>query len=272
MMRDIDEFARVRPPAVAGLFYPADRCELQRQLDACCGTARPRALPGRVKALIAPHAGYPYSGATAGHAFRQLEPLRASIERVILLGPAHRVPLRGLAVPTVDAFSTPLGELRIDSAARTRILEAPEVIADDRPHAEEHCLEVELPFLQSILGRIRILPIVVGAIEPERLAAVLETVWGGPETLILVSSDLSHYHDYDTASVIDGRTAQAILARSSALTHEQACGATAINGLMVAARRHDLEVVELDRCNSGDTSGDRRRVVGYGAYALHRSH
>ena len=269
-MRHMGSFARARPPAVAGLFYPAEREALERTVAECLAAAAPiPALPGRVKALIAPHAGYVYSGPIAGSAFRSVESLRGTVERVILLGPTHRFAFAGIAVPTVDAFETPLGSVPVDDAARRELLALPEVIEDDRPHADEHCLEVELPFLQTLFGNVRVLPVVVGRIAPERLAVVLERLWGGPETLIVVSSDLSHYHDDATAKRIDRATGAAIAERTSALTHDQACGATVINGLMVAARQHGLEVLELDRRTSADTAGDPRRVVGYAAYALH---
>ena len=226
-------------------------------------------LPGRIKAVIAPHAGYVYSGPIAARAFRQIESLRGSVERIVLIGPAHRVALRGLSVPTVDAFATPLGAMPIDAVGRQALLETGIASADDVPHREEHCLEVELPFLQTIFGAIRVLPLLVGRIDPDGLATALECVWGGAETLIVVSSDLSHYHDYATAVRLDAVTARQLVARSTELIPEQACGAVALNGLMVAAGRCGLEVVELDRRNSGDTAGDRRRVVGYGAFALH---
>lgn len=272
MMRDADSFARARTEAVAGLFYPDRREELAASVTQCLASATTARLPGRIKAVIAPHAGYVYSGPIAASAFRPLESLRDSVERVMLFGPAHRVAFSGLAVPTVDAFRTPLDPLPIDDHARAMLLALPEVIADDRPHALEHCLEVELPFLQVILASVRILPVVVGHVAPERVAAAIEAVWGGPETLVVISSDLSHYHDYDSAVAIDRRTAAAIRDRRSDLSHDQACGATAINGLMLAAQRHGLAVTELDRRNSADTAGDRDRVVGYAAFALHESH
>ena len=190
------------------------------------------------------------------------------IRRVVLLGPAHRVPLRGMAFPSVTAFDTPLGVVPLDTRAIARALELPNTGVSDRAHALEHCLEVQLPFLQTVLKDFELVPFLVGHCAPEEVAAVLQALWGGEETLIVVSSDLSHFLPYAQAQAVDARTSQAIAARSSDLTGEDACGAFPINGLMVAARAMDLRVTTLDVRNSGDTAGDRDQVVGYGAYAL----
>lgn len=257
----------VRPAAVAGTFYPGERESLAATVRDLLDRARaPDGAPA--KALIVPHAGYPYSGAVAATAYGTLLQAPARISRVVLLGPAHRVFVEGLAFPSVDRFATPCGEIALDRDAIDSALTLPGTLVSDAAHAAEHCLEVHLPFLQAALGAFRIVPIVVGRCRPAVVARVLEHLWGGTETLIVVSSDLSHYHPYDTARALDARTTARILARETDLTGEEACGACAINGLMVAARDRGLSVRALDVRNSGDTAGDCRQVVGYGAYAV----
>ncbi len=256
-----------RPAAVAGSFYPDDRERLEAIVRDLLEHAAVHA--GAVpKALIVPHAGYVYSGAVAATAYRTLAGAAAGITRVVLLGPAHRVPVEGMAFPSVDRFATPFGEVPVDREAIDAALALPGTLVSDRAHAAEHCLEVHLPFLQALLGAFQLVPIVVGRCAPASVARVLELLWGGAETLIVVSSDLSHYHPYDAARKLDARTTARILARETSLSGEEACGAHAINGLMVAARDFGLTVRKLDVRNSGDTAGDRRQVVGYGAYAL----
>ncbi len=222
------------------------------------------------KALIAPHAGYVYSGPIAGSAYARLVAGRGAVSRVLLLGPAHRVPVDGLALPTVDAFDTPLGPVLVDDEARSTALVHPAVHLDDRAHAPEHSLEVHLPFLLRALGpEIRVLPIVVGQSLPAEVADVLDLLWGGPETVIVVSSDLSHYLNYEEAVARDRATAEAIAGKRSAeVGPYDACGAYPVAGLLDAAERHGLEVTAVDLRNSGDTAGDRSRVVGYGAFVL----
>lgn len=220
------------------------------------------------KALIAPHAGYVYSGPIAATAYHLLAEHCAGISRVVLLGPAHRVYLTGLAFPSVDAFETPLGEVMLDRAGIEQALTLPGTVVSDDAHALEHCLEVQLPFLQAVLTDFRLVPIVVGNCPAEMVARVLENFWDD-ETLFVVSSDLSHYHRYAEAQQLDAETSARIVSRDDSLHGEAACGAAAINGLMQLARTHALTVTQLDVRNSGDTAGDRRQVVGYGAYALH---
>lgn len=263
------DMSRVRPPAVAGLFYPEDPDELRRAvtgyIDAC-----QRSTPARrPKALIVPHAGYPYSGPVAGSAYRLLRDSHAHIRHVVLLGPSHRVPLRGLAVPSAESFATPLGEVPLDTINRQRLRELGLVGISDVPHAAEHSLEVQLPFLQVVLEEFDILPIALGLSPPDQVARALEGAWNGGDTLIVVSSDLSHYHTSEEARQLDAEATHAILERRSDLPDEQACGARAINGLMQVARRRGLVVELLDQRNSGDTAGDRSRVVGYGSYAVY---
>ncbi|MCC7075550.1 MAG: AmmeMemoRadiSam system protein B [Acidimicrobiia bacterium] len=260
----------IRPPAVSGTFYPADPAVLRRTVDrdVAAASSETRGVV-HPKAVIAPHAGYVYSGPVAGAAYARLAPLRGRVERVVLLGPAHRVRVRGLAVPSVDVLETPLGPVRVDSAARDAVLVLGCVQVDDAAHAPEHSLEVQLPFVQRVLGDVAVLPLVVGDARPAEVASVLDTVWGGAETLIIVSSDLSHYHDYETAVRRDRETAHAIVdGEVDAVGTGDACGAHPVRGLMLAAKRHDLDVEILDLRNSGDTAGRRDRVVGYGAFAF----
>jgi len=257
---------RTRPAAVAGMFYPADTATLEHTVSGLLA-----AVPtgsGDAKAIIAPHAGYQYSGLTAAHAYRLLEKRRDRISRVVLLGPAHRVYLRGMAVPSVDAFSTPLGDVPIDKDGVSRALDLGGVQVSDVAHADEHSLEVHLPFLQAVLDDFELVPIVVGACPAGEVAAVIEALWGGDETLIVVSSDLSHFHSYADAREIDAHTTARIEAGETSLHGEEACGCYALNGLLLVAKAHGLAVHTLDVRNSGDTAGDRHRVVGYGAYAL----
>jgi AmmeMemoRadiSam system protein B len=258
-----------RPPAVAGTFYPADPGVLRATIDDALAAAEAPDGPPP-KALIVPHAGYVYSGPVAASAYASLRPVVDVIERVVLLGPAHRVVVHGLAVPAVDRFATPLGSVDLDVEGRDRVVRHARVVVDDRPHADEHSIEVHLPFLQRVLRRPwTLLPILVGDAGPDEVAAVIDDIWGGPETLIIVSSDLSHYLDYDQARQRDERTAATIVARQPAeLRPTDACGARPVAGLLESARHHDLHVDLLDLRSSGDTAGPRDRVVGYGSFAL----
>jgi len=260
--------SRLRPPAVAGTFYPLDADELRRAVTGFVEGCPRSATVRQPKALIVPHAGYAYSGPVAGCAYRRLRDAGARIRHVVLLGPTHRVPLRGLAVPSLDGFETPLGTVPIDTAGRQRLRELGLAGIADAPHAAEHSLEVQLPFLQSVLDDFDLLPIAAGLAPPDLVARALDAVWGGDDTLIVVSSDLSHYHTSDEARQLDATTTRAILERRSDVSDEQACGASGINGLMQIARHRGLVVELLDQRNSGDTAGDRARVVGYGSYAL----
>lgn len=257
----------IRPPAVAGMFYPADAEELARDIRAFLA-AIPAARHAVPKALIVPHAGYVYSGPIAAHAYARLAPAHATIRRVVLLGPAHRVPFRGLALPAAEAFATPLGSVRIDAEAAAAALALPQVSANDAAHSLEHSLEVQVPFLQTVLDDFTLLPFAVGAASPAQVSEVLDLLWGGPETLIVISSDLSHFHGYAAAQGIDRGTVGDILAFEPSIDHEQACGATPINGLLLCAKRRGMQIELLDLRNSGDTAGDRSRVVGYASFAL----
>lgn len=254
----------MRPPAVAGMFYPDSPATLAREISTLLDAVQPGNL--HPKALIVPHAGYIYSGPVAASAYALLKPYAAEIHRVVLLGPTHRVAVRGLALPGADAFDTPLGRVSIDRDAVQRIIRLPQIINSPEAHALEHSIEVHLPFLQTLLPGFKLIPLAVGMATSEEVAEVLEALWGGPETLILISSDLSHFHSYATAQKIDRQTVDAIL-HGRPVNHEQACGGTPVNGLTLAARRHGLTPHLLDLRNSGDTAGSHDRVVGYAAIA-----
>ncbi|MDD2915091.1 MAG: AmmeMemoRadiSam system protein B [Gallionella sp.] len=256
----------VRPPAVAGMFYPADARQLAHDVRQLLTAAIPYQLTP--KALIVPHAGYIYSGAIAATAYAALQTVAARIRRVVLLGPTHRVAVRGLALPGVDAFDTPLGRVMLDEAAARAIAHFSQVGINAETHALEHSLEVQLPFLQSVLSDFTLLPLAVGMASAEEVAEVLETLWGGDETLIVISSDLSHYLPYSTAQRVDNETVQSILKLLQPVAHERACGGTPISGLIVAAKKHHLTPHLLDLRNSGDTAGSRDQVVGYAAIAF----
>ena len=261
----------IRPPAVAGAFYPGRSQTLSHDVLAMLAAAKADAADTAAtppKALIVPHAGYIYSGATAAQAYAQLVNVRQKIRRVVLLGPVHRVPVRGLALPGADYFATPLGEIEIDQDAVAAIKSLPQVVVSPAAHAQEHSLEVQLPFLQLALDDFKLLPLAVGDATPAEVAQVLDVLWGGDETLIVISSDLSHFLPYATAQTVDSETVQDILQLEPTLNHQQACGATPVNGLLLAARRHQLQAHLLGLCNSGDTAGDKGRVVGYAALAF----
>ena len=261
----------IRQPAVAGAFYPGQAGPLTSTVASLLAAARAEGAQldsQPPKVLIVPHAGYIYSGAMAACGYARLGTGRQTIRRVVLLGPAHRVPVRGLALPGADAFATPLGTITVDQNAVRSLQALPQVVVSPSAHALEHALEVQLPFLQTVLDDFTLVPLVIGDAEPHEVAEVLETLWGGSETLIVVSSDLSHYLPYRAAQDIDGETVHRILTLQGTITHEQACGGTPINGLLIAARRRHLHPQLLGLCNSGDTAGDRQRVVGYAAIAF----
>ena len=257
-----------RPPAVAGVFYAADRDQLRTQvLNLLAGvTSAPKVTP---KALIAPHAGYVYSGHVAAAAFATLQDNGHAVTRVVLIGPAHYLPVHGIAAPKHDAFETPLGRVPVDLDALRKIDDLQFVTRTDAPHAPEHALEVELPFLQTVLPSFQVVPLVVGDVAPQDVALVLARLWGGPETFIVVSSDLSHYHSYETARRLDLATAAAIERGDwSVLGPKRACGCHAVAGMLAETKRLDLKAQRLELCNSGDTAGSRDRVVGCGAWAF----
>jgi AmmeMemoRadiSam system protein B len=265
---------KARHAAVAGMFYPRDPGELGdtvRALLAGAAAQQPSnetlAVP---KVLIAPHAGYAYSGPIAASAFARLETLAQPVRRVVLLGPSHHLAFRGIALAGAETFLTPLGAVAVDSAAEEAIRGFDWVFELEAAHSQEHSLEVELPFLQQALdGDFALVPLVVGDASAEEVAQVLDRLWGSEETLIVVSSDLSHFLDYETARRVDAETAELICSlASTSIEPARACGCRCINGLIVTAKRRSLEAELFDLRNSGDTSGDRRRVVGYGAWGL----
>jgi len=259
-----------RAPAVAGIFYPEDRTELESALAIYLAAvpAPPNSAP-TPKALIVPHAGFVYSGPVAASGYARIAGQRRAIRRVVLLGPSHRIPLQGLAASGADDFATPLGAVRLDREAIDQILDFPQVQIFDAAHRAEHSLEVQLPFLQYLLEDFSLVPLSVGDAEPEEVGEVIERLWGGSETLLVVSSDLSHYYDYETARRLDAATSRAIEALDAgALGPESACGRVPARGLLVAAKRHRLSVETVDLRNSGDTAGDKQRVVGYGSYVF----
>lgn len=263
----LERMKRTRKPAVAGSFYPSDPGALRSTVDGLLAAAKADAGPAP-RALVAPHAGYVYSGPVAASAYALLRPHRDLFRRVVLLGPAHRVALHGLALPGVDAFETPLGDVPLDGEAIAG-LRHPALTTDESAHRQEHCLEVHLPFLQRVLGDFRLVPLLVGAARPDEVAAVIDALWDGPSTLVVVSTDLCHYLPYAEAARRDRATCAAIEALDGAsLRGDDACGAAPLKGLLLAAKRLGLAVRTLDLRNSGDTAGGRAQVVGYGAWAL----
>jgi AmmeMemoRadiSam system protein B len=258
----------VHPAAVADLFYPGNADDLTSHIAAALRDATaqlPESLPVP-KAIIVPHAGYIYSGSTAGFAYAALK--QANIKRVVLLGPAHRIPFYGMALSGYDAFATPLGEVRLDAAAIQKALTFADVQINDAAHAQEHALEVQLPFLQTVLNDFLLLPLCIGSVQPDAVASVIESLWGDDKTLFVISSDLSHFHPYAEAKKLDLHSIETILQLRGDLSHEQACGATGINALLRVAQRKQLNARMLDYRNSGDTAGDKDRVVGYASIAF----
>ncbi len=259
---------RIKHPAVAGLFYPDNPEQLRLQVTAFLKDGQ----AGRIKnpkALIAPHASYIYSGATAGHAYAQLQSVADKIQHVIILAPSHHLPFPGIGYSSAAQFQTPLGCLKANFDAIALIKNLPQVNQIDEAFEKEHSLEVQLPFLQVALGDVQITPLLISNAHSSEVAEVLEKLWGGDETLIVISSDLSHYLDYNNAQKKDQEATQAIeQLEPSALAHDHACGQIPVKGLLIAARNHHLHVTTLDLRNSGDTAGSHDQVVGYGAYAF----
>ncbi|MBY0578186.1 MAG: AmmeMemoRadiSam system protein B [Burkholderiales bacterium] len=252
---------KTRPAACAGSFYPKNPEALAAAIDAMLAQTAGPDLP-RPRALIAPHAGYVYSGQVAAQAYSPLA--RCDFSRVILVGPAHRVYFRGIALPESTAFETPMGCVPVDFPAKLASL--PQILRSDEAHALEHALEVQLPFLQAVFERFSIVPLLVGAAAPDAVSEVIDLFLDEPETLVVVSSDLSHFHPYHEAQKLDEATVRAISNLDATLDHEAACGATPINALLLCAKKRGLKPTLLDMKNSGDTAGDRKRVVGYASF------
>ena len=260
---------RVQGPVVAGMFYPGDPAELAQQLDGMLARADGQA-EGPPQALIAPHAGYIYSGPVAANAYASLAPVAAEIRRVVVMAPSHRVGFQGVAVSSADVFRTPLGDIPVDRAAVDQLLAMPQVRELDQAFAAEHALEVQLPFLQRTLGDFLLVPLVAGEAAPAAVAEVLAALWEEQGTLVVISSDLSHFHDYATAQLRDRETTAAIEAlREGDVSDDGACGRVPVRGLLREARQRGLHVQTLDLRNSGDTAGARDRVVGHGAYVFY---
>ncbi len=256
-----------RPAAVSGMFYPDDPSELRAEVQALLAAVTDPGAPP--KAAILPHAGFVYSGPIAATGYATLRAARHAITRVVLMGPAHRVWVEGMATVSVDAFATPLGDVPVDREAIDRLRALPQVSVSDEVHRQEHSLEVHLPFLLEALDSFSIVPLCVGGATPDEVAEVLEVLWGGPETLVVISSDLSHHNDYETASRMDAATTEAIERLSPArIGRQDACGRAPIRGLLTLATRLGLRAETVDLRNSGDTAGSRRQVVGYGAYVF----
>lgn len=263
----------VRAPAVAGRFYPRNPEELAETIRRFVADSPPslgsESTPATPKALIVPHAGYLYSGSVAGHVYALLEPLRSAIQRVVLIGPSHYVSFEGIGLTSAQAFQTPIGPIPIDTETNAALMRFPFVSLQDEAHAPEHSLEVQLPFLRESLEVFTLVPLVYGRVTAEEIAEVLRFVWGGPETLIVISSDLSHFLDETSCRRIDGETARIIESLDvSRLSPERACGAKGIQGLMIIARERGLTLRTVELKNSGDASGDYHRVVGYGGFSL----
>jgi AmmeMemoRadiSam system protein B len=259
---------KTRPAAVAGRFYPADPIELRRMVEGFLSRVE-LAAAAAPKAIIAPHAGYIFSGPIAASAYARFAPARPVIKRIILIGPSHFVPFEGLAAAGAEAFATPLGLVPVDTQAVGRISALPQVVVLDEAHAREHSLEVQLPFLQVALGDFQIVPLLVNEAAEEAVAGVMDALWGGPETRFVISSDLSHYHACASAREMDAATGRAIeKLRPEDIAEDQACGRVPICGLLHAARRRGLSARTVDLRNSGDTAGPRNQVVGYGAFVF----
>lgn len=260
----------IRQPAVAGTFYPARNGELHGMLETLLAEIPGGGQPAP-KAMIVPHAGYIYSGPVAATGYARLQPVANSVRRVVVMGPSHRVAFHGLAVPDDNIFRTPLGDIDVDTAAVQALLALPQVHLDNTAHRLEHSIEVHLPFLQEVLECFTLVPVVVGDATPTEVCDVISMLWDGPETLLIMSSDLSHYHDYETATRLDRATSHAIETLAfEKIDYEHACGRNPVSGLLLYARKHGLKVETLDLRNSGDTAGPRDQVVGYGTYVINR--
>jgi len=264
---------QIRYPAVAGMFYPADKQvlkqDIHRYLEQCQMASNTNIVP---KAIVVPHAGYVYSGSIAASAYQYLQPLKDKIKRVVLLGPSHRVAFKGLAVPGSEYFKTPLGDITLDKQAIADLLELPQVVESNYAHEEEHSLEVQLPFLQEVLDDFSLVPVVIGDADRYEVAEVIKHLLSGheDETILVISSDLSHYHSYEEATRMDRATSEAIVNyKPELIQYDDACGRNGIKGLLTIAEEKKLKADIVDLRNSGDTAGSKDRVVGYGAYVFH---
>ncbi|SIT09990.1 AmmeMemoRadiSam system protein B [Neptunomonas antarctica] len=266
----INSSMNIRPAAVAGFFYPEDKDDLYAMLARMVPEKPPIHFhaSNNPKALIVPHAGYMYSGAIAGQGYGLLR--KGSVyDAVYLFGPNHRVALHGCALPESDAFETPLGRLKVDQKAVQELLKSPLMIMSDEVHAQEHCVEVQLPFLQFMRIDMPIVPVVVGECPASEIADIIEPLLNDPTKLVIISTDLSHFHSYSNAVKIDERTGLKIMNADHDIQPTEACGCHALNGLLLAVKRQNLTIEKIAMCNSGDTAGDQDRVVGYGCYGIY---
>jgi len=263
---------QIRHPAVAGMFYPANEAVLKKDIHSYLDENTKSMDVSKIipKAIVVPHAGYVYSGPIAASAYKLLIPLKHLIKRVVLLGPSHQVAFKGLAVPESDTFNTPLGNIPIDKDGIELLSDLPQVIVSDQAHRDEHSLEVQLPFLQEILDDFSLIPLVVGDAERQEVAEVINRLWGDERTLIVISTDLSHYHEYYDAKKRDRATSDAIAyLKPDLIEYDDACGRNGLKGMLTVAQQKSLSVDVLDVRNSGDTAGSKDRVVGYGAYVFY---
>lgn len=262
--------SNTRIPAVAGSFYPGSAVELESSVDNYLNAVSEVSSPSKPLALIVPHAGYIYSGPVAASGYALLKPFADTIKRVVILGPSHRVPLLGIASSSQDAFETPLGEIPLDKVTIQRLNQLPFVHSYDEAHLQEHSLEVQLPFLQKVLDNFTLVPLVIGQVDDQQVSELIESLWKSPDTLVVISSDLSHYLDYDKAKLCDKATCDSIEAlKPQNIHYEQACGRSGIAGMLLTAQKHKLKIKTLDLRNSGDTAGPRDRVVGYGCWLFY---
>ncbi|MCK5647407.1 MAG: AmmeMemoRadiSam system protein B [Gammaproteobacteria bacterium] len=260
----------IRPPAVAGSFYPGNIKQLDSSVQTYLDDVKITAIQTKPRALIVPHAGYIYSGPIAASAYAQLIPFAGQITTVVLLGPSHRIPLLGIASSSADYFQTPLGEIPLDRKIIDKLEQLPFVQSYDDAHRQEHSLEVQLPFLQKILPEFTLVPLVIGQTDDQQVSELIETLWQEQDTLFLISSDLSHYLDYHQAQLSDQAASEAIAELIPQNIHyEQACGRSGIAGMLLSAKKHHLNVQMLDLRNSGDTAGTKDRVVGYGSWVFY---
>jgi MEMO1 family protein len=274
-LRDFQHDLRyaTRPSALSGSFYESEAGQLASSVDQHLNLPSSAAHIAPPKIIIAPHAGHVYSGRTAGKVYALLAAHAAQIHRVVIFGPAHRVHFRGIACPGAGSFTTPLGSTALDTLGLDAIADLPFISTRPDAHAQEHCLEVHLPFIQRALPNASLLPLLVGDVSPEAVAQVMQRLWGDAETVFVISTDLSHFHSYDQSNAIDSASCAKILALDASLNHEQACGATPVNGALLQARQRGLHITQIERLNSGDTAGNstegRQRVVGYASFALY---
>ena len=260
---------KIKQADVAGMFYPGEEASLRQMVDGFIQKALSFDL--RPRAIIAPHAGYIYSGSIAGTAYKTIAAVRDQIENVIIMSPAHRFYLRGIALHMADAFATPLGNIPVNIGIVKKIKQFSSVQWEERSFIQEHGLETHLPFIQrAFKPGIKIVPMIVGECQESEVAEILESVWEDPRNFVIISSDLSHFHSYADAKKLDRNTVDLIQnLDSQSLDTEFACGHYPICGLLNLARNRKLKIKALDIRSSGDTAGSKESVVGYGSFAVY---